>query len=90
MLVLSTPSLRSGVGYALTGLRASVQGHVFGAEAPWCLPDNSSVLHVYRTRKEVRRFPAEPHETVIAQRPSVVLVPTFHLQLTRPARGVFG
>jgi hypothetical protein len=42
-----------------------------------------------RTRNDVRRVPAEPHETVIAQRPGVVFVPTFHVQLTRPALGVF-
>ena len=43
-----------------------------------------------RTTKEVRRVPAEPHETTIGQRPGVVRVPTFHVQETRPFRGRFG
>lgn len=41
------------------------------------------------TTNDVRRVPAEPHETVIAQRPEVVFVPTLHVQLTRPLEGRF-
>ena len=34
---------------------------------------------------DVRSVPAAPQETTIGQRPAVVLMPTFHVQLTRPA-----
>jgi hypothetical protein len=43
----------------------------------------------HRTTNDVRREPAEPHETTIAHRPDVVLVPTFQVQLTRPLTGRF-
>jgi hypothetical protein len=45
---------------------------------------------VYRTTKDVCSVPADPHETTIGHRPSVVLVPTIHVQLTRPPDGRFG
>ena len=44
----------------------------------------------YLTTNDVRSVPAEPQETTICQRPGVVLVPTFHVHETRPARGVLG
>jgi hypothetical protein len=40
----------------------------------------------YVITTEVRSDPADPHETLIAQRP-IVRVPSFHVQLTRPACG---
>src|SRR4051812_4707567 len=46
-------------------------------------PDKSA--HV--VRKDVCSTAALPHETRIGQRPGVVLVPTFQVQLTRPATG---
>ena len=44
----------------------------------------------YVTRNEVRKEPALPQATRIGQRPGVVLVPTFHVQETRPLLGRFG
>ena len=44
----------------------------------------------YVTTKDVRRLPACPQEIAIPQRPGVVFVPTFHVQLTRPAIVAFG
>jgi hypothetical protein len=41
------------------------------------------------TTNDVRNVPAEPHETTIPQRPGVVRVPTFHVQLIRPLTGRF-
>jgi outer membrane murein-binding lipoprotein Lpp len=38
------------------------------------------------TTKEVRKEPALPHATRTNHRPGVVLVPTFHVQETRPFR----
>lgn len=56
--------------------------------------ERTAVTHVrhpiQRTTKDVRSDPAEPQETVIGQRPGVVRVPTFHVQLTRPPIGFFG
>ena len=37
------------------------------------------------TLMNVCNVPAAPHETTIGQRPASVLLPTFQLQLTRPA-----
>ena len=44
----------------------------------------------YVTTNEVRKEPALPQATRIGQRPGVVLVPTFHVQETRPLLGRFG
>jgi len=38
-------------------------------------------------RKDVRKTPAAPQATRIGQRPGVVRVPTFQVQLTRPTTG---
>jgi len=38
---------------------------------------------------EVFSFPAEPHEMTMRCRPGSVLLPTFHVQVTRPPFGVF-
>ena len=46
--------------------------------------------HQRVTTNEVRNEPALPQETRIGQRPGVVLVPTFHVQDTRPPMGRFG
>ena len=37
------------------------------------------------TSRNVFIVPAAPQATTIGQRPAVVLLPTFHVQLTRPA-----
>src|SRR2546426_5889235 len=44
----------------------------------------------YVTTNDVRSDPAAPQEIAIGQRPGVVRVPTFHVQLTRPATEDFG
>jgi hypothetical protein len=44
----------------------------------------------HRTRNDVSSVPADPHETTIGHRPGVVLVPTIHVQLTRPPDGRLG
>ncbi len=47
---------------------------------------NRIANHSYVTTNEVRSVPADPHETTMAHRPGVVLVPTFHVHEMRLPR----
>jgi hypothetical protein len=72
---------------ATTAVAACIDGAPLETPAPTSTANDRQAMTnrviAYVTTNEVRSVPTDPQLTTIVQRPGVVRVPTFHVQLTR-------